>query len=79
MRATLRDRVLSALVAEFPGTLTNQQLAHRLDAHEPSVRRATLELNKSGAVFCYTGGYSNVPINWRATHVPGVTGDSASL
>ena len=64
--STLKQRIREAIQAEYPETLTNNQLAHRLDANEPSVRRATLELLKAGEIHDYAGGYANVPIQWRA-------------
>lgn len=48
--ATLKQRVLDAIRAEYPGNLTNQQLATRLRANEPSVRRAVKELEDAGQV-----------------------------
>lgn len=62
----LRDRILEALVAEYPETLTNNQLAHRLDANEPSVRRVTNQLANAGEIQDYKGGYAGLPIEWRA-------------
>lgn len=44
MRETLADRVLTVVDNEYPLSLTNRQIADRLQAPEPSVRRATLTL-----------------------------------
>ena len=76
---TLRQRIHEAIVAEYPGTLTNQQLAGRLQVNEPSVRRATRELNLSGHIYSYEGGYANIPISWRAFHPVMVEQQSAAV
>ena len=67
MMATLKQRILETLGAELPnGALTNQQLAYRLDANEPSVRRATLELMRRGKIWDYDGGYAGLPVQYKA-------------
>lgn len=47
-RRTLSQKVIDTLVDEHPHTLTNEQLAHRLDANMPSIRRVTLGLYNAG-------------------------------
>lgn len=64
--ATLKSRILDAIRAEYPGTLTNQQLASRLDANEPSVRRAVKELETRGDVRFVSQDYSSGAIEWSA-------------
>ena len=46
---TLKIRILDALQAEQDG-LTYNQLAYRLEANEPSVRRTTKGLQNAGLV-----------------------------
>lgn len=45
MSSTLRDRVLTFLSANYDQTFTNKEIAERIGAPEPSVRRATKALN----------------------------------
>lgn len=68
---TLKQQVAEAIRAEYPGTLTNQQLAVRLGANEPSVRRITKELNRERTIVDWEGGYSNIPVGYRASMAEG--------
>lgn len=65
MKATLRSRVFEAIKNEYPGTLTNNQLAIRLGENQPSVRVATLALRRNGDILERGGGYGSVAIEWR--------------
>lgn len=58
--STLKQRVLNAVDLEYPGTLTNAQIATRLGANEPSVRRAMNELEREGKVL-YWGETPTAP------------------
>lgn len=64
-KQTIRRQVLDALEAEFPYTLTNQQLATRLGLNEPSVRVVTKQFADEGLIYAASGGYSNIAIDWR--------------
>jgi DNA-binding IclR family transcriptional regulator len=61
----LKNAIVDLMTAEYPNTLTNKVIANRLSAPEPSVRRATLQLERAGKLYPLTGGYSNVPLEWQ--------------
>lgn len=58
-KRTLARKVSDLLVDEAPTGLTNEQIAHRLDQHMPSIRRTTLGLYNAGILFRheYTTGF----------------------
>ena len=64
----LRDRILGALQAEYPGNLTNNQLAVRLGENEPSVRRVTRQLMVRSEIQEIDGGYGNLPVQYAAAY-----------
>lgn len=72
---SLRTRVAEAIQNEYPGTLTNNQLAIRLGENQPSVRRITRQLCDAGTVVDTGGGYGSQPVEYRG--MPPVA-DSAS-
>jgi hypothetical protein len=47
---TIKQLVSAALEANYPGKLSNRELANIVQRPEPSVRRATLELEKEGRI-----------------------------
>lgn len=47
---TLKDRILSTIRAEYPGNLSHDQIATRLNANEATVRRVTQELRREGSI-----------------------------
>ena len=61
---TIANNVLGGLTAENPVATTNRQLALHLGVPEPSVRRATGQLERKGLIYADKGGYSNVPVQW---------------
>ncbi len=46
----MKQRIIDTLTAEFPNGLTHADLATRLDAPEPSVRRTLQALRRAGTV-----------------------------
>lgn len=73
----LKSRIKEAIVNEYPGTLTNNQLAIRLDLNEPSVRRVTGQLANENAIVEDDGGYSGLPIQFKATETDGAAAAAA--
>ncbi len=63
---TLKQQIEDLIRAEFPGTLTNQQIAMRLSANEPSVRRAVKQLEREFIVRFHSDNYPETTINWQA-------------
>lgn len=82
---TLKQRILDEITTEYPANITNQQLATRLDANEPSVRRAVRELTRAGFVhYDRLVDYNTGTIGWKRNPmqmpVPAsATQDTASL
>lgn len=68
--ATLKQQILDAVRNE-DGRITNQQIATRLGANEPSVRRAMKELEREGLVRSegYTD-YQTGQIGWVPVPTP---------
>ena len=65
MKQTLREQVLQVLTYEYPEHLSNEQIAHRLDAHAASVRRVTRLLREEGLIMDIDGGYANIPLTYQ--------------
>ena len=64
--ATLKQQILDMIRREHPASITNQQLATRLAANEPSVRRVTKQLEDVGLISGYMlNGFNNV-LSWSA-------------
>lgn len=61
-RDNVKELVLEALVREYPGTLTNQQIAARHGLNEASVRRTTNYLRMEHRI--HDANYV-VPIEWK--------------
>lgn len=59
------QRVLTRLRDEFPGDLTNEQLANRLGIPEPSMRRTTRFLETVGYIRCMGYAPSTGAIRWK--------------
>ena len=62
---TVRETVVDFLKSQFPGTYTNSQLANALAIPEPSVRRATSQLERLGRIY-FEGTGSGQRLMWRA-------------
>ena len=77
MRQILKERVLQVLTYEYPTHLSNEQIAHRLDTHEASVRRATRQLKEEGLLIDVDGGYANLPLTYtvRQPFYPPISGE----
>ena len=60
---TLAVQIHETLMAQYPVSFTNKQLAVRLGAPEPSVRRATLQNERNGLLIAV--GYYPA-ITWQA-------------
>lgn len=69
---TIRQRVLAHIQA-LPGqSYTNRQLAEQLGIPEPSVRRATLQLEDSKRIKVVPqNGPMNDPLRWVAIQIEG--------
>lgn len=64
--ATIREQVLAAIKAEYPQTLTNNQLSIRLGLNEPSVRRVTKSLDDARLIRFGGQDYTTGQIFWKA-------------
>jgi hypothetical protein len=60
---TVKSRITDVLTTEYPNALTNGQLAARVDAPEPSVRRATKQLEDAGEI-CLKAQHGN-QLDWQ--------------
>ena len=61
----IRQQVLDHLKASYPNTVSNYEIAIVLGIPEPSVRRATLELEKSMRIhYSETGSFGR--LLWQA-------------
>ena len=71
-KVTLKERILDDL--RHMGELTDSQLARRLEANEPSVRRARNQLVKAGVV-CIASYLDrrHTGLTWRACWAPPTT------
>lgn len=61
-----RNRVLEYLGSVYPGTRANGEIAFSLDMPEPSVRRATSELELAGKIEAIARQRLNEALQWRA-------------